>query len=248
MCFSWAGNPKKVYVDPAGEFRSEEWLSFLQGVNAQLFVTTEPWQRGRIKRHGDVVNADQVISSEQSFDALVRHQGYAPEQIVLGKSVALPGSNTSDESTAAHLLSEGQDLESEQQRQRLELRCRARQAFLLADNAQSIRRPALRQSTPMRGPFLPNQWILYWVRKWNPNRLAAGKWHGPAKVICQEGSSVVWVSYGPKILRCSPEQLRPASLREWFQTSPEDDRVPQSSAGGSSTFIDLQSQDPDTAA
>ena len=161
MWFSWAGTPKKVYVDPAGEFRSEEWLSFLQGANAQLFVTTEPWQRGRIERHGDVVkhmlerlDADQVISSEQSFDAallqcfqaknaLVRHPGYAPEQIVLGKSVALPGSNTSDESTAAHLLSEGQDLESEQQRQRLELRCRARQAFCwLTMLSRSVAQPS----------------------------------------------------------------------------------------------------------
>ena len=82
MWFSWAGNPKKVYVDPAGEFRSEEWLSFLQGINAQLFVTSESWQRGRIERHGDVVkhmlerlDADQVISSEQSFDAALLLSG-----------------------------------------------------------------------------------------------------------------------------------------------------------------------------
>ena len=58
---------------------------------------------------------------------------------------------------------------------------------------------------------------------------------------------MVWVSHGPKILRCSPEQLRPASLREWFQINPEDDRVPQTSVGGSSTFIDLQSQEPGIA-
>ena len=261
MWFSWAGTPSKVYVDPAGEFRPEEWLTFMQGVNAQLFLTTEPWQRGRIERHGDVVkhmlerlDADQVISSEESFDAallqcfqaknaLVRQQGYSPEQIVLGKSVALPGSNnTSDENTAAHLLMEGQEPETELQRQRLELRCRARQAYLLADNEQAIRRATLRKSTPARGPYQANQWVLYWLRRGNPNRLGASRWHGPAKVICQEGSSVVWISHGPKILRRSPEQLRLAFLREWMQTSPEADRVPSYSVGGSSTFIDLQAQ------
>ncbi|CAE7255917.1 RE1 [Symbiodinium sp. CCMP2592] len=38
--------------------------------------------------------------------------------------------------------------------------------------------------------------------------LAAGRWHGPAKVICQEGQSIVWVAHGTTILRCAPENLR----------------------------------------
>ncbi|CAE7725076.1 unnamed protein product, partial [Symbiodinium microadriaticum] len=34
-------------------------------------------------------------------------------------------------------------------------------------------------------PYRPGDWVLYWLRKTSPNRLAAGRWHGPAKVICQ---------------------------------------------------------------
>ena len=259
--FAWAGFPKHVYVDPAGEFRSEEWLEFLQSFNAKVFVTTGPWQRGRLERHGDIVkhmlerlDADNVLASESAFDAallqcfqaknaLVRHDGYAPEQIVLDKSIRLPGSNASDETSPAHALAEGQDMEAERQRRRLELRCRARQAFLSADNAQAIRRAALRRSNPTRGPYTANQWVRYWMRKRGPNRLAAGRWHGPAKVICQEGQIIVWVFHGPKIIRCSPEHLRPASLREWMLTKHESPDLPTISVGGSSTYIDLYAQE-----
>ena len=55
LWLSWAGSPKNIYLDPAGEFRSEEWLTFLQGHNMLPFVTTDAWQRGRVERHGDVV-------------------------------------------------------------------------------------------------------------------------------------------------------------------------------------------------
>ena len=55
--FSWAGSPRKVYVDPAGEFRSDQILELLQGTNVKTFVTTAAWQRGQIEsieRHGDI--------------------------------------------------------------------------------------------------------------------------------------------------------------------------------------------------
>ena len=102
--FFWAGNPRKVYLDPAGEFRSEHILGLLQGANVKNFVTTAAWQRGRIERHGDIakemlarLDKENPISSDAAFDkaliqvfqaknALVRHLGYSPEQIVLGKS------------------------------------------------------------------------------------------------------------------------------------------------------------------
>jgi hypothetical protein len=38
-------------------------------------------------------------------------------------------------------------------------------------------------------------------------------------VVCQDGSTTIWVAHGDRLLRCSPESLRPASLREWQNAS-----------------------------
>ncbi|CAE7621320.1 RE1 [Symbiodinium sp. CCMP2592] len=180
-----------------------------------------------------------LLLAFQAKNALMRHRGYAPEQIVLGKSLRVPGSLTSDEDLTSHALVEGSDLEAELHRQRLDVRCRARQVFWEADNSQTIRRALLRRSNPVRGPYKPGDWVLYWMRKGSPNRLAAGRWHGPARVISQEGQSITWISHGSIILRCAPENLRPASLREWQQLSTADFSDPHKNAGGASSFVDL---------
>ena len=258
---SWAGNPRKVYVDPAGEFRSEGILEYFQGMSIKTHVTAAAWQRGRLERHGEVVkemlgrlDAQSPLTNDELFDqallqafqaknALVRHQGYAPEQIVLGKSLRVPGSVTSDEELTSHALLEGSDLEAELHRQRLDVRCRARQVFWEADNSQSIRRALLRRSNPVRGPYKPGDWVLYWMKKSSPNRLAAGRWHGPARVISQEGQSITWISHGTIILRCAPENIRPASLREWQQLSTADLTDQHKNAGGASSFLDLTRSD-----
>ena len=72
---SWAGMPKEIYLDPAGEFRSEDLLGHLQGHNVKLFTTTSAWQRGRIERHGGVLkhmlerlDLERAITTQESFD------------------------------------------------------------------------------------------------------------------------------------------------------------------------------------
>ena len=84
---------------------------------------------------------DQVlIACFQAKNALSRHQGYSPEQIVLGKSTHLPASLTSDEHAGAHSFADGDTPESEQFRRHLDIRSQARKTFLLVDNNQAIRR------------------------------------------------------------------------------------------------------------
>ena len=146
---------------------------------------------------------------------MMRSQGFSPEQIVLGKSTKVPASLMSDESTSAHNLAVGDDLESERFRKQLEIRNLARKAFLVSDNSQAIRRALLRRSCPARGPFEVGQFVMYWRRKPKANRREGGRWHGPAKFIAQESSSTIWIAHAHRILRCSPESLHPASLREW---------------------------------
>ena len=233
MWFSWAGHPTKVYADPAGEFRSGAWEAFLQSMNIEPRLSTEAWQKGRVERHGQVLknmlsryDQEKQISNVQEFDmilraccqaknSLSRNRGYAPEQIVLGKSTKLPASLCSDDEMAAHSLADGTDLESEAFQRQLEIRSRARKLFMLADNDATIRRALLRRTCPVRGPFHVGQNVMYWHRKANPNRREGGRWYGPAKVVCQDGSTTIWVAHGDRLMRCAPESLRPASLREW---------------------------------
>ena len=233
MWHAWAGNPNTVYSDPAGEFRSDQWLEQLQAWGTVSRMSTEAWQKGRVERHGQIIKRmlsrfdnEKTIESTREFDvvlqacfqaknALIQNGGYSPEQIVLGKSTKLPASLTSDEDSSAHTLALGDDLASEKFRQLLDIRARARQAFLHADNDQAFRRALLRRSCPMRGPYQKGQTVMYWQKKTKANRQEAGRWHGPAKVVCQEGLSIVWVSHADRLIRCAPESLRPASLREW---------------------------------
>ena len=171
MWSSWAGHPLSIYSDPAGEFRADQWLTFLQEQSIEPRVSSEAWQKGRVERHGQIIKTmldrydqEKVISNPQELDdvlrscfqaknALSRHQGYSPEQIVLGKSAKLPASLTSDEQVSAHSLADGSSLECETFRKSLEIRSRARKMFLLADNDAAIRRAILRKSNPLPGPY-----------------------------------------------------------------------------------------------
>lgn len=147
MWHSWAGNPNSVYCDPAGEFRSDQWLDQLQSWGTLPRMSTEAWQKGRVERHGQIIKRmierfdnEKTIANTQEFDtilqacfqaknALMRHEGFSPEQIVLGKSAKLPASLSSDEDAASHLFALGEGLASERFRQQLEIRSKARQAF-----------------------------------------------------------------------------------------------------------------------
>jgi hypothetical protein len=222
----WAGFPKSLYLDPAGEFRADRWLSFLQSHNTHVHMTAEAWQRGRIERHGAILkdmlhrlDAEQHFESTAQFDEMLtlscqaknqlsKQNGYSPEQVVLGKSTALPASIASDDAaSAAHALALGSDLECERFRELLDRRTKARQAFILADNTEAIRRASLRQARPMRGPYAPGQLVLYWTKRHTPNRGESGRWHGPARVIVQEGNSIVWLSHADRLIRRAPESI-----------------------------------------
>ena len=104
------------------------------------------------------------------------------------------------------------------------------------------------EALPYGVPFPAGSWVLYWTKKSSPNRLkAAGRWHGPAEVICQEGQSIVWVAHGTTILRCAPENLRPASLRERQQLSSLPTEEISRRAGGASAFLDLTGHESEAA-
>ena len=266
----WAGPPQTIYVDPASEFRSELWQDHMQSldINIKMAAGDAHWQLGRVEAHGSIVkkmldrmDLECPIKTPLEFEealtqaftaknSLSRVKGYSPEQAVLGISRKLPGSLTSQADVGSMTMAEGEGLASDRFRASLELRTSARKAFIDADNSSSLRRALLRRSRPLRGPFEVGDWVLYWRRKGANLRRERGRWFGPASVVAVEGLRNVWLNHSGRLVRASPEQIRPASFREWkkLPESPRSsaDAKPISSfsqnlRGG--VFIDLEGDD-----
>ena len=265
----WAGPCKTLYLDPAGEYVSEEWNNYLQGENIQVKMAAgdSHWQIGRSEVHGKIVkdmltrmDREQPICTEAEFVRCLRHvfaaknslsraKGYTPEQALLGKSRALPASLTSDDHVSAHALAESELPEGLRFRANLQRREQARKAFVSADNDSSYRRALLRRSRPGSIEFEQGDWVLYWKRARGNDRSIRGKWHGPAQVITVEQNKVIWLSHGGYLVRASPQHLRPASLRE-YRSLPRDSegRVrDEQISTRSRNFISLDDVPPDDA-
>ena len=233
----WAGPCKLIYLDPAGEYATESWATYLQseGIKVSMTAAEAHWQNGRCEVHGKIVKdmmtrmeSEAPVLTEVDFrknlrqafaakNSLSRVHGYTPEQCLLGKSRALPASLVSDDDASSHVLAESDSPEGQWCRDSLQRREAARKAFVQADNDSAFRRALLRRSRPGVLTFEPKDWVLYWRRSKGNNRLERGRWYGPAQVIVVEGKKVVWLSHLGRIIRASPEQLRPASLREYHK-------------------------------
>ena len=235
MWMSWAGPPQEIYVDPGREYASDYWLKRMQehDVRLSMTATDSHWQLGRAEAHGGILkhmltrmDVDQPIRSALQFtDALVqacwaknslsRIDGYTPEQAVLGIARRLPASVTSSTETAALETALADSVEGDAYRHSLKQRLSARKAFLEADNSSSLQRALLRRARPVRDDYETGDWVLYWRRRGGNLRRERGQWHGPARVVLIEKRRVVWLTHGHRLVRASPEQLRPASLQEW---------------------------------
>ena len=233
----WAGPPQTIYLDPAAEYRSDLWRDKMQSLDVHIKMTagSAHWQLGRVEIHGSIIkrmldkmDAERPIRTPGEFEAsliqafnaknsLSRIRGYSPEQAVLGIARRLPGSLTSDAGAGSLSLAEGEGPASDRFRQSLERRSIARKAFIDADNSSSLRRALLRRSRPLRGPYEVGDLVLYWRRKGANLKRERGRWFGPASIVAVEGSRNVWLNHSGKLIRASPEQIRPASFREWKQ-------------------------------
>ena len=182
--FSWAGPPKQLMSDSAGEFCSEEFAKFLQSFDIQSTVvpTEAHWQLGKCERHGailqDMLNKLQVnhpITCREELEqalcqctaaknSLSRCRGYSPEILVLGKSRHQPASVSNDDFGPSDYLQEELETSSEitQFQKNLSLRENARVAFVKSDHDLKLRRAFLQRTRPARNSFEIGQWVMYW--------------------------------------------------------------------------------------
>eukprot|EP00435_Cladocopium_sp_Y103_P049059 s1658_g14.t1 len=204
-----------------------------EDIKLKMSAAESHWQLGRVESHGkvvkrmlDLMNSESPIRGEDGFgralwqvftakNSLSRVHGFTPEQAVLGVARRLPASVTSSSEVSSHSLAESDTSEGSAFKEAIRLRSSARKAFVEADNCSSLRRALLRRSRPLRDQYEVGDWVLYWKKKGGNLRREHGRWMGPARVALVEGLKVIWLTHANKLIRASPEQLRPASLREW---------------------------------
>ena len=227
---SWAGPPGLLCLDAATELNSEEFSTFAQKYNicVRTIATDAHWQNSRAERHGGILQEilqkmdnEETISNYDQLEIAVgfatsvknqwsRHRGLPPEVLVFGKQRQIPASITSDLKMPAHMLAESSCAEGIKFRQELEIRERARRAFAIVDNNQSMRRAIVQRTRPERQTYEKGQWVMMWKQRGEHQ----GQWIGPAQVIIQEGPQVVWTTMTSKLYRIAPEHLRPVSSHE----------------------------------
>ena len=226
MC--WAGPPKRLMSDSAGEFCSEEFADFVKQFEIRTYVIPAEahWQLGKCERHGailqgmlDKYQADHNVNCLEEFrDALLncisaknslsRHRGFSPEILVLGKSRHDPFSNSNGDDQDIQWTEEG---DTSRFHQNLNRRLSARKAFIDADHDVKIRRAIHRRSRPDRDMFEVGQYVMFWR---NGKGVKDGNWNGPGRVIARESSNVYWVTHLTRLYRCAPEHIRHLSSRE----------------------------------
>ena len=225
----WAGAPTEIMFDSATEFNSEPFLNFLRQYNNRG-VTTVPdahWQNGRSERHGAIledmlkkVDLEHPIQSyshlqrclwhvTQAKNACSLRRGFAPEILVFGKGTRIPGSLCGDDQLPSHGCADSETSQGIQFKENLAIRESARRAFHAADNNAALRRAMLSRTRPHGGQYSPGEWVMLWKTVGNQKG-----WFGPMQVVIHESESTVWLTWGGKLYRGAPENVRPVSAYE----------------------------------
>ena len=241
--FQIFGKPKTLRLDPAGSFRGEHMSSFCDrhGIYLDIIPGEAHWQIGDteqavqgLKRLMDKlaatdpdIGADECLSiAVSTFNQRELIRGFSPTQHVLGHC---------PDQTGRHLHAGTQPPEEpilsstpEELRREAQLRAEAEKA--LADwTAQKRINRAMNSRTRPLQQYQPGDLVFFWrTQESGQGKRSPGTKHGrflgPARILAMEPrknsdgegrpSHAVWCVRGRQLIKCSPEQLRPASDRE----------------------------------
>ena len=201
----WAGAPQKLLFDQGSHFRGtlREMCNEL-GIEHELTATEAHWQNGmaerriehvkymadRVFEQNEVIGADAVnialSAISGAINRLSNREGFSPTQWVLGYNIRLPGS-LMDERTSVTENEEARAVGGAFWR-RLKLREDAAGAFHKVDNEERLRRALAAGVRPVTAEFRQGQLVHYFrTRGLIGNRL--NRWHGPARIIGQDGGN-----------------------------------------------------------
>ncbi|CAE7347138.1 RE1, partial [Symbiodinium microadriaticum] len=228
---SWAGPPKVLVLDPARPNLGEVLGEFCnnQGIAVEQTATGSHWQLGKVERHGgwfqnilqrvldDVRPTSEeeyltcIVQTQSAKNSLLTEAGASPYQYVFGRNPRIPTDLLQD---TPHLAASDAVAADPSCRQAHVVRQTARRAVLECQDDRALR-AALRARPRVHREFQSGDWVYYWrtQKSLDGTRIEGGRWYGAAMVLGRVGRNLV-VAHKRSIMRCSPEQLRPATDEE----------------------------------
>ncbi|CAE7675497.1 GIP [Symbiodinium sp. CCMP2592] len=230
-------------LDPAGSFRSasvedfcdrnEIYLDIIPGEAHWQIGTVENAIQGlktvmtKLSAEDPSLSAEQVMSlAISTFNQRELVRGFSPVQHVLGSAPDETGRHLHPERPQPPDVILNQPLQDF--RKEAELRASAEKALVEWQAQQRVTRAVNSRTRPSH-LYHPGDLVYFWRTqesgrgKRSPNT-TQGRFLGPARILAMETrrsaddeprpAHSVWVVRGWHLMKCSPEQLRPASQRE----------------------------------
>ena len=195
-----------IEISPA---ESHNWLGSVERKHQVVRKALELYMDERGGRSKKLLEEAAVYCPGQ-INSLSYTKGFTPAQWVLGKAPYDVLSLTADVFNPGMSLSNETPNFEEVQKKPLA----AQMAFLKADSDARLRR-AMNQNY-RQNPYnvVVGQKCFYW-RVQGTGKLQKNKWRGPARCVAEERDEdgkqlILWLCHGTSLLRCSPQQVRPA--------------------------------------
>ena len=235
------GKPTTLRLDPAGAFRSQEVERFCDEHN--IFLDVIPgeahWQLGvceqaiqgvkeimsKLAEQNPEITPQEALSEGiRVFNNREMVRGFSPVQHLLGQSPDETGRFVSSLTGQAYeKLIENPTVGIQESIERMK---QAEQALSEWQAHQRVTR-ALNSRPQKMQDYRPGDLVYFWRKQIKNQGQKLGKhgaFLGPARILAVEThkdtqgnrrpSKSVWCVRGRRLLKCSPEQLRPASHRE----------------------------------
>ena len=174
----------------------------------ELTASGAHWQNGLAERRIEqmkymsdrIFEEKQVIGAEFvsialsaacfAINSLANREGFTPQQWALGQNVRIPGSLMDERTTVV----EHQEALNRKGAfwKKLDLQESAARAFHKANNDERLRRALLAGTRPVPADFAAGQLVHYWRNRTGAiGARTPTCWHGPARIIGQEGVQLV---------------------------------------------------------
>ena len=205
------GATEKFLVDNGGEFANLDFINTAEkfGITVKTTAGYSPWSNGTVERHNQTLGhmLEKVLEEEKcdlstavswcvsAKNSLHNVNGFTPFQLSIGTNPKLP-STLSDQ-----LPSLSTEPRSKVLSEHLYALHKAREAFVESENSEKIRR-ALTHNVRSSGDikYETGDSVYY-------KRDSSKAWHGPGKVLGQDGQQVL-IKHGSYYIRVHPCRIR----------------------------------------